>query len=55
MLAWQLPWQVNGRSGTSFDEYQRLDLFYIDNWSMLTDIGILFRTVPAVLAQKGAT
>ena len=45
-------WQVSGRSETSFDEYQRLDLFYIDNWSMLTDIGILFRTIPAVLAQR---
>ncbi|MCO5318171.1 MAG: exopolysaccharide biosynthesis polyprenyl glycosylphosphotransferase [Microthrixaceae bacterium] len=47
-------WQVNGRSDTSFSEYERLDLFYIDNWSILTDLGILARTVPAVLSRKGA-
>ncbi len=48
-------WQVSGRSGTTFDEYERLDLFYIDNWSMLTDLGILVRTVPAVLGGRGAS
>ncbi len=47
-------WQVNGRSGTSFSEYERLDLFYIDNWSMLTDLGILARTIPAVISRRGA-
>ncbi|MCP4435940.1 MAG: sugar transferase [Actinomycetia bacterium] len=47
-------WQVSGRSETGFDEYQRLDLFYIDNWSMLTDLGIVLRTVPAVLSRRGA-
>ncbi|MEZ5268605.1 MAG: sugar transferase [Microthrixaceae bacterium] len=47
-------WQVNGRSDASFDEYERLDLFYIDNWSILTDISILVRTVPVVLFRKGA-
>lgn len=48
-------WQVNGRSSTTFSEYERLDLFYIDNWSMLTDLGILVRTIPAVVSRKGAS
>jgi len=47
-------WQVSGRSSTSFEEYARLDLFYIDNWSFLTDMAILARTVPAVLRKEGA-
>lgn len=47
-------WQVNGRSATTFSEYERLDLFYIDNWSILTDLGILARTIPAVVSRKGA-
>lgn len=48
-------WQVNGRSDTSFAEYQRLDLFYIDNWSIITDLSILVRTIPAVLKSRGAS
>jgi exopolysaccharide biosynthesis polyprenyl glycosylphosphotransferase len=47
-------WQVSGRSDASFDEYARLDLSYVDNWSLLTDLSILVRTVPAVLRSKGA-
>jgi exopolysaccharide biosynthesis polyprenyl glycosylphosphotransferase len=47
-------WQINGRSATGFSEYQRLDLFYVDNWSILIDIGILVRTIPAVLTGRGA-
>lgn len=47
-------WQVHGRSSTTFSEYERLDLFYIDNWSILTDLGIMARTVPAVLSRRGA-
>jgi exopolysaccharide biosynthesis polyprenyl glycosylphosphotransferase len=47
-------WQVSGRSDTGFAEYQRLDLFYVDNWSILIDIGILARTVPTVLSGRGA-
>ena len=48
-------WQVSGRSDTGFEEYQRLDLFYVDNWSILIDMGILLRTVPAVLTGRGAS
>lgn len=47
-------WQVSGRSDTNFDEYTRLDLYYVDNWSLLVDIGIVVRTIPSVLAARGA-
>jgi lipopolysaccharide/colanic/teichoic acid biosynthesis glycosyltransferase len=47
-------WQVSGRSDSSFDEYARLDLYYVHNWSLLVDLGILFRTIPTVLWSKGA-
>jgi exopolysaccharide biosynthesis polyprenyl glycosylphosphotransferase len=47
-------WQVSGRSDASFDEYMRLDLYYVDNWSLTTDLGIVVRTVPAVLSRRGA-
>ena len=48
-------WQVSGRSSTSFEEYSRLDLYYVDNWSLLTDLAILGKTVPSVLLQRGAS
>jgi exopolysaccharide biosynthesis polyprenyl glycosylphosphotransferase len=47
-------WQVNGRSDTSFEDYTRLDLYYVDNWSLLIDLAILGKTLPVVLAQRGA-
>ena len=47
-------WQVSGRSGTSFAEYTRLDLYYVHNWSLLVDLSILARTIPAVLKSDGA-
>jgi lipopolysaccharide/colanic/teichoic acid biosynthesis glycosyltransferase len=47
-------WQVSGRSGTTFEEYTRLDLFYVDNWSLVVDLTILLRTVPAILKSDGA-
>jgi exopolysaccharide biosynthesis polyprenyl glycosylphosphotransferase len=48
-------WQVNGRSDVSFDEYTRLDLYYVDNWSLLTDMSIVAKTVPVVLSRRGAS
>ena len=48
-------WQVNGRSATSWDDYVRLDLYYVDNWSLSTDLAILAQTVPAVLSSRGAS
>ena len=47
-------WQVRGRSNTMFDEWMKLDLEYIDNWSLGLDMMILFQTVPAVLRGSGA-
>ena len=47
-------WQVNGRSSTDFDRWIRLDLDYIDNWSLSLDLRILFKTVPVVLRGRGA-
>jgi exopolysaccharide biosynthesis polyprenyl glycosylphosphotransferase len=47
-------WQTGGRSELSFDDYVRLDLFYIENWSITYDLFIMFKTVPAVLSSKGA-
>ena len=47
-------WQVSGRSDLAFDEAVRLDLYYVDNWSMLQDLTILARTLGAVLGSRGA-
>ena len=47
-------WQVSGRSDVPFDEAVRLDLFYIENWSLGTDLWLLARTIPAVLRRDGA-
>ncbi|WP_328701908.1 sugar transferase [Aestuariimicrobium ganziense] len=47
-------WQVSGRSDLSWDDAVRLDLYYVDNWSLLQDIVILFRTVRAVFQASGA-
>jgi exopolysaccharide biosynthesis polyprenyl glycosylphosphotransferase len=48
-------WQISGRSNvTDFKEWVRLDLEYIDNWSLWLDLKILWRTLPAVLAATGA-
>jgi lipopolysaccharide/colanic/teichoic acid biosynthesis glycosyltransferase len=49
-------WQVGGRldgEGES-DDYGQLDLYYVDNWTLVTDLAIIFRTIPAVLLQKGS-
>ncbi len=47
-------WQVSGRSNLPFDEMVRLDLFYIENWSVWWDLGLIARTVPVVVLGKGA-
>jgi len=47
-------WQVDGRSKTSFDDMVRMDLRYVQNWSLWLDIRILFKTVKAVVCPKGA-
>jgi lipopolysaccharide/colanic/teichoic acid biosynthesis glycosyltransferase len=47
-------WQVSGRSSASFAEYVRLDLYYVDNWSLVNDLVIVAKTIPAVLFSRGA-
>ncbi len=47
-------WQVSGRSDTSFEDYTRLDLYYVDNWSLVIDLAILAKTIPVVLFRQGA-
>jgi len=47
-------WQVNGRSGISFDQWMLLDLQYMDEWSLWLDVKILAKTLPAVLRGTGA-
>jgi exopolysaccharide biosynthesis polyprenyl glycosylphosphotransferase len=47
-------WQVSGRSDTTWEEAVRLDLYYVDNWSLAYDLSILWRTVGVVFARKGA-
>jgi exopolysaccharide biosynthesis polyprenyl glycosylphosphotransferase len=47
-------WQINGRNTVSAEEAVRLDLFYIENWSLSLDLYILARTVWAVLTRRGA-
>lgn len=49
-------WQVSGRNEiTDFDEWLRLDLEYIERWSLRLDLAILLRTIPAVLSGRGAS
>ena len=47
-------WQTSGRSEVDFDEWMRLDMEYIDNWSLASDVKIILRTIPAVLFARGA-
>jgi exopolysaccharide biosynthesis polyprenyl glycosylphosphotransferase len=47
-------WQVSGRSGLSWEESFRLDLRYVDNWSIMLDVQILWKTFCAVIGSTGA-
>lgn len=47
-------WQANGRNHIRFEDWMKLDLQYIDNWSLLLDFKILFKTIFAVASCKGA-
>lgn len=47
-------WQVSGRSGLSFDEMVLLDLYYIEHWTIWSDLSILLRTIPKVFLSEGA-
>jgi exopolysaccharide biosynthesis polyprenyl glycosylphosphotransferase len=47
-------WQTSGRSDLSFNDMVRLDIYYIENWSLWLDIVLLLRTIPAVISGRGA-
>ncbi|MDW8106976.1 MAG: sugar transferase [Armatimonadota bacterium] len=47
-------WQVSGRSNLTFDEWMRLDIYYVENISLGLDLKILLRTIPAILKGDGA-
>jgi exopolysaccharide biosynthesis polyprenyl glycosylphosphotransferase len=47
-------WQVGGRSDLSWEDSVRLDLYYVENWSLALDLSIIARTVRAVLRRSGA-
>lgn len=46
-------WQVSGRNQLSFDEMVRLDIAYIENWSLPEDLRIVLRTIPAIVTDRG--
>ncbi len=47
-------WQVSGRSELPFEDYVRLDLFYIENWSLAFDLFIIAKTIPTMVSRRGA-
>jgi lipopolysaccharide/colanic/teichoic acid biosynthesis glycosyltransferase len=47
-------WQVSGRNDIDFDNWMKLDMEYIDNWSLFLDLKILFKTIPVVILARGA-
>jgi exopolysaccharide biosynthesis polyprenyl glycosylphosphotransferase len=47
-------WQISGRSELAFDDLVRLDFLYLEGWSVLLDLSILLKTIPAVLSRRGA-
>ena len=47
-------WQVSGRSDAPMERLVRLDLFYVENWSIAYDLYVLYKTIPAVLKKSGA-
>ncbi|MGW5241821.1 sugar transferase [Monashia sp. NPDC004114] len=47
-------WQVSGRSDLSWDDTVRLDLYYVDNWSIVQDLSIMAKTLDAVVRSRGA-
>lgn len=48
-------WQVSGRNQIDFDEWMRMDLEYIDSWSLWLDLKIILKTIPAVVLRSGAS
>jgi lipopolysaccharide/colanic/teichoic acid biosynthesis glycosyltransferase len=46
-------WQIGGRNSVDFDDWVKLDLEYIDTWSLVSDLKILLRTIPAIMRGTG--
>ncbi len=46
-------WQVSGRNNIEFETWMKMDLEYIDNWSLLLDLKLLLKTIPAVVLASG--
>jgi lipopolysaccharide/colanic/teichoic acid biosynthesis glycosyltransferase len=47
-------WQVSGRNSLPYERWMELDLMYVDHWSLRLDVEIIARTIPTILARKGA-
>jgi exopolysaccharide biosynthesis polyprenyl glycosylphosphotransferase len=47
-------WQVSGRAELDFDDLVRLDFLYLERWSIMLDLSILLKTIPAVISRRGA-
>jgi len=47
-------WQINGRADLSWDESVRLDLRYVENWSFVLDLQIMWKTISALVRRSGA-
>ncbi len=47
-------WQIRGRNKIGFEEWMKMDLEYLDNWSLRLDFKILIKTIPVVLFGTGA-
>ena len=47
-------WQVSGRSDLPWDDAVRLDLYYVENWNLVEDLKILWRTALTVIKRQGA-
>ena len=48
------PWQISGRSNLSWEDSVRMDLLYVEQWSLVQDLLILVKTVRAVVTARGA-
>ena len=47
------PWQISGRSELSWEDGVRLDLYYVENWTIIGDLVLIWRTIKAVFTQRG--
>jgi lipopolysaccharide/colanic/teichoic acid biosynthesis glycosyltransferase len=48
------PWQVGGRSELTWDESVAIDLSYVDNWNVLTDVSVISKTIFVILSKSGS-